>query len=101
MRLSSTPWKIRIYRKKNSWIRRSIKKEFTNEITEKENETWDECRQEVQSLIKDKLGIAENIVIERADWIKKKEYSKNPEKPRKIVCCFLNYKDKKNILKYQ
>ena len=33
-------------------------------ITEKENETWDECEQEVQSLIKDKLGIAENIVIE-------------------------------------
>ena len=24
-------------------------------ITEKENETWDECEQEVQSLIKDKL----------------------------------------------
>ena len=35
-------------------------------ITEKENETWDECVQEVQSLIKDKLGIAGNIVIERA-----------------------------------
>ena len=27
-------------------------------ITEKENETWDECEQEVQSLIKDKMGIA-------------------------------------------
>ena len=24
-------------------------------MTEKENETWDECEQEVQSLIKDKL----------------------------------------------
>ena len=32
-------------------------------ISEKENETWDECEQEVQSLIKGKLGIAENIVI--------------------------------------
>ena len=30
-------------------------------ITEKENETWDECEQEVQSLIKDKLGIAETL----------------------------------------
>ena len=42
-------------------------------ITEKENETWDECKQEVQSLIKDKLGIAENIVIERVHRIKKRE----------------------------
>ena len=41
-------------------------------ISEIENETWDECEQEVQSLIKDKLGIAENIVIERAHRIKKK-----------------------------
>ena len=64
--------------------------------TEKENETLDECMQEVQSLIKDKLGIAENIVIERAHRIKKKE---NPGRPRTIVCRFLNYKDKTNILK--
>ena len=35
-------------------------------ISEKENESRDECEQEVQSLIKDKLGIAENILIERA-----------------------------------
>ena len=41
-------------------------------ISEKENETWDECEQEVQSLIKDKLGVVENIVIERANRIKKK-----------------------------
>ena len=39
-------------------------------ITEKENETLDECEQEVQSLIKDKMGIAENIVIERAQRVK-------------------------------
>ena len=58
-------------------------------ITEKENETWDERKQEVQSLIKDKLGIAENIVIERAHRIKKKGNSENSGKPRTIVCCFL------------
>ena len=68
-------------------------------ITEKENENWDECEQEVQSLIKNKLGIAENIVIEWAHRIKKKGNTENPEKPRTIVCCFLNYKDKKNTLK--
>ena len=48
---------------------------------------------------KDKLGIAENIVIERAHRIKKKGNSDNPGKPRTIVCRFLNYKDKTNILK--
>ena len=31
---------------------------FIDGISEKENETWNECKQEVQSLIKDKLGIA-------------------------------------------
>ena len=41
-------------------------------LTEKENETRNECEQEVQSLIKDKLGIIGNIVIERAHRIKKK-----------------------------
>ena len=68
-------------------------------ISDKENETWDECKQEVQSLIKDKLGIAENILIERAQRIKKKGNSDNPGKPRTIVCRFLDYKDKTNILK--
>ena len=57
-----------------------------DEITEKEHKTWDECKQEVQSLIKDKLGITENIIIERAHRIKKKGNSENPGKPRTIVC---------------
>ena len=37
-------------------------------ISKKENEIWDECYQDVQSVIKDKLGIEiyKNIVIERA-----------------------------------
>ena len=38
-------------------------------IREKENETWDECEQEAQSLTKDKLGITENIVTERVHRI--------------------------------
>ena len=58
-------------------------------ITEKENETWDECEQKVQSLIKDKLGMAENIVIERAHQIKEKGNSENLGKPGTIVCRFL------------
>ena len=58
-------------------------------ITEKENETWDECMQEIQSLIEDKLGIAENIVIERVHRIKKGN-NENPGKSRTIVRRFLN-----------
>ena len=101
MGLSSRPWKIRTYRKKIVELEdRSRRNNLRIDgITEKENETWDECEQEVQSLIKDKLGIAENIVIERAHRIKKKGNSENPGKPRTIVCCFLNYKNKTNILK--
>ena len=68
-------------------------------ISEKENETWDETEQEVQTLIKDKLGIAETIVIERAPRIKKKGNSENPGKARTTVCRFRNYMDETNILK--
>ena len=59
MGLSNRPWKIRIYRKKIVGFEdRSRKNNLRNDgITEKENETWDECEQEVQSLIKDKLGL--------------------------------------------
>ena len=68
-------------------------------ISEKENETWDESEKEIQLLIKDKVGIAKNIVIERAYRIKKNGNNDNPEKPRRIVCRFLHYKDKTKILK--
>ena len=40
-------------------------------INEKENGIWDECKQEVQSLIKDTLGVAENVIIERGHQINK------------------------------
>ena len=42
-----------------------------NGISKEENETWEESEQEVQSLIKDKLEIAENTVIETTHQIKK------------------------------
>ena len=45
------------------------------------------------------MGIAETIVIEQPHRIKKKRNSENPGKSRTIVCRFLNYKDKTNILK--
>ena len=66
--------------------------------SEKKNETWDECEQDVQSLIKDKLRIGENMVIERVHRIKKKGNSENLGKPRTIVCRLLHYKDKAKIL---
>ena len=46
-----------------------------NGMSQKENKTWDKCKQEVQLLIKYEIGIAENTVIERAHQIKKKENS--------------------------
>ena len=50
-------------------------------ISEKKNKTWDDCEPEVQSLIKEKLRIAENIAIERAHRIKKKETVRIQENP--------------------
>ena len=52
---------------------------------------------QVQSLIKGKLRITDNIVIERAHQKKKNGNSENPKKPRTVVCRFL--KEKTNILK--
>ena len=70
-----------------------------NRINKKENETWDECQKENQILIKDKLGIDENNVIEQAHQIKKKRNSENPGKHIIIVRQFFNYKNKANIFK--
>ena len=101
MRLSSTPWKIIIYRKKIVDLEdRSRRNNLRIDgKREKENETWNECKEEVQSLIKDKQGIAKNIVIEWAHQIMEKGNSGNPGKPRTIVCQFLHYKGKTKILK--
>ena len=101
MRLSSTPWKIIIYWKKIVDLEdRSRRNNLRIDgKSEKENETWNECQQEVQSLIKEKQGIAKNIVIERPHQIMEKGNSGNPGKPRTIVCRFLYYKGKTKILK--
>ena len=46
------------------------------------------------------MGIAENIVTERAHRINKKENSENSGKLRTTVCRYLHYEGKTNILKY-
>ena len=55
-------------------------------------------KQEVQSHNRNKLVIGENIVIERAHQIKKRN-SGNRRKPRTIAWRFLKFKGKINILK--
>lgn len=43
-------------------------------LGEKENETWDECEQKIQSLFKDKVGIEEeNTEIEPAHQTNKEK----------------------------
>ena len=101
MRLSGIPWKIIIYRKKIVDLEDRLRRNNfrIDGKSEKENETWSECEQEVQSLIKDKQGIAKNILIERAHQIMEKGNSGNSGKPRTIVCRFLHYKGETKILK--
>ena len=101
MGLSSRAWKIRIYRKKNTWIRRSITKEQPPHRWDNWERKWNLGWMRARSSIthQRQTGDCWNIVIERAHEIKKKGNSENPGKPRTIVCCFLNYKDKTNILK--
>ena len=60
------------------------------------NEDWAESEKKLKIVIQDKLGLdADNIIIERAHRIGKK----NDKKDRIIVARFLNYKDRELILK--
>ena len=84
MGLSSRPWKIRFYRS-IEMRERKWKLEWMRAISSITHQ-----RQTGDCLI---------IVIEKLHQIKKKGHSENPRKPRTILCWFLNYKDKANILK--
>ena len=68
-------------------------------IEEDEEETWESSEEKVKILLKDKLGIEENIQIERAHRTGNRNYhdgSKNTK--RTIIIKLLNYKDKRKIL---
>ena len=66
---------------------------------EKTNETWEESESIITDFVKEKLGIKEDILIERANRtgkIQRNDGTKN--RKRTIVVNFLNFKDKSTIL---
>ena len=65
-------------------------------IEEVPNETWEECEESVQEIIREKLGINENIEIDRCHRMKKQ---KNQNRPRAIICRITKYKDKQKALR--
>ena len=66
---------------------------------EETNETWEESESIITDFVKEKLGIEEDILIERAHWtgkIQRNDRTRN--RKRTIVVKFLNFKDKSIIL---
>ena len=66
---------------------------------EETNETWEESEIIITDFVKEKLGIEEEILIERAhrtEKIQKNDGTRN--RKRTIVVKFLNFKDKSRIL---
>ena len=66
---------------------------------EETNETWEETESIITDFVKEKLGIEEDILIERAHQKGKiqRNYGTRNRK-RRIVVKFLNFKDKSRIL---
>ena len=62
-------------------------------IEDDQNETWDSCEEKVQKLIKEKLGLENEVEIERCHRMKNKnkDQSNNERRsrPRTIVCKLL------------
>ena len=66
---------------------------------EETNETWEESESIITGFVKEKLGIEEDILIERAHCtgkIQRNDGTRN--RKRTIVVKFLNFKDKSRIL---
>ncbi|XP_065642142.1 uncharacterized protein LOC136073830 [Hydra vulgaris] len=68
-----------------------------NGIQESENETWEESEKKIHELLNSRLGINNNIIIERAHKTGKLNYG-GKMKNRTIFVKFLNYKDKQTIM---
>ena len=66
---------------------------------EETNETWEESESIITEFVKEKLGIEEDILIERSHCtgkIQRNDGTRN--RKRTIVVKFLNFKDKSKIL---
>ena len=64
-------------------------------LKENDHESWEDSERKVKDLIKNKLAIEENIIIERAHRIGKKEHGKN----RSIIFKLQSWKQKEVIIK--
>lgn len=69
-----------------------------NGIVESEREAWIESEEKIRKVVKEKLGIEKEVVIERAHRTGKFYKPKGENTGRTIVAKFLNYKDKDMIL---
>lgn len=65
-------------------------------IEENESETWEQSEQKVKVFLKDKLGLKDDIVIERVHRVRSR--NENSTRKRTIVAKFLNYKDRETIV---
>ena len=67
-------------------------------ISESRHETWEEYEKEIKKVFNENLAV-KNVQTERAHRSKRSKSNNNSEKPRKIVCTLLNYKQKEEILR--
>ena len=66
-------------------------------VKEASSEAWEKCEKYLETLFKDKLGIGENLIIERAHRTKSSLEDRR-SKPRTIFCWFCDCKDKVKFL---
>ena len=68
------------------------------EEEEVDNETWDQCKEKIRSILKSKLKIY-NVKIERSHRIPRRKRSRNKNKPRIIVFKLHWFEDKESIMR--
>ena len=88
------------YQSRETKLGRNVKRNNlrVDGISESRNETWEECKEEIQKVFNEKLCV-KNVQIERAHCSKRNKSNNNSGKPRTIVCKLLNYKLKEEILR--
>ena len=67
-------------------------------IQENEKESWAETESKVQSIIRNDLGIVEDVTIERAHRSGDLRKARERNRPRTIIAKLLNFKSKEQIL---
>ena len=81
----------------DSFRRNNLRTEGVEE-EEVNNETWDQCKEQVSTILKSKLKI-NNVKLERDHIIPGRKRSHNKDKPRTIVLKLHSHEDKGRILR--